>query len=127
MVDPGSTAIDDADGTPLDEPHHGSTETTREDERPKKRHRRIPIWVKVSVIIALVLIGVVVSSMALGASGIDGHGGDGGGDHGTPSADETPLLDDGPSGDSSDHTSSDGSGDHTSSEGSSDHGSGDHG
>ncbi|MCZ7567639.1 MAG: hypothetical protein M5U01_03460 [Ardenticatenaceae bacterium] len=47
---------------------------------------RIPIWVRVSGIIALVLVGVVVSSMLLGGSvsgGQDGGSVSGGRDHGS--------------------------------------------
>ena len=44
---------------------------------------RIPLWVRISTIIALILVGVFASSMLLGASGagesqIGGHGGSGG-------------------------------------------------
>ncbi len=37
----------------------------------------IPIWVRVSVIIALVLVGVLIGSMVLGGTAIAGHGGGG--------------------------------------------------
>ena len=39
---------------------------------------RLPVWVKLPVIIALVLAGVALSPMLLGAAGIDGGGGHGG-------------------------------------------------
>jgi hypothetical protein len=59
---------------------------------------RIPIWVRVSGIIALILVGVLVSTMLLGAAGDGGgpgrsgdhtqmpgggHGSGGGGSHGS--------------------------------------------
>ena len=45
---------------------------------------RIPIWVRVSGTIALVLVGVLVSTMLLGAAGDGGgHGSGGGGSHGS--------------------------------------------
>jgi hypothetical protein len=50
----------------------------------------IPIWVRVPGIIALVLVGVLVGTMVLGASS-DGDGHGSGGGHG--SGDETQMRD----------------------------------
>jgi hypothetical protein len=68
----------------------------------------IPIWVRVSGIIVLVLVGVVVSSMLLGGSGIGDHGP---ARHTTPSGNTTPASvthSSGPGG----HTPPDGLRDH---------------
>jgi hypothetical protein len=44
--------------------------------------RRLPIWVRVAGIIALVLVGVLVSTMVWNAAGAGGHGSrDGNGGH----------------------------------------------
>jgi hypothetical protein len=52
---------------------------------------RIPIWWRVSGIIALVLIGVFLSTTLLNATGASGgHGTGGGGGHGTQSG--TPAV-----------------------------------
>ena len=111
--------------------------------------RGIPIWVRVSGIIALVLVGVVVSSMLLGGSSSGGHEGSrdsgsqmGGMDHNggqtkpvvpsaesqpaenpTPSGHQIPTREGGPSDGPDDPTAtpSDGSGDHTRSDGSRGH------
>lgn len=102
---------------------------------------RIPIWVRVSGIITLVLVGVVVSSMLLGASGSGSHEGSrdrggqmegmggtvhNGGQTGTvapfesnpaPSCDQTPPKEGGPSDTPDDPTPTPGPGDHTRSDG----------
>jgi hypothetical protein len=46
---------------------------------------RLPLWVRISAAIALVLVAVFAASMVLGAVGIggDGGGGHGGGSHGS--------------------------------------------
>jgi hypothetical protein len=58
--------------------------TEEEDRAPRRRLlSRIPLWVRISTIIALILVGVFASSMLLGASSAGkgqggGHGGSGG-------------------------------------------------
>jgi hypothetical protein len=57
--------------------------TTAQTRSPRRRLlSRVPLWVRISTIIALILVGVFASSMLLGASGVDespggGHGGSG--------------------------------------------------
>ena len=57
---------------------------TAQARAPRRRLlSRIPLWVRISAIIALILVGVFASSMLLGASGagesqVGGHGGSGG-------------------------------------------------
>lgn len=50
---------------------------------------RIPIWVRVPVIIALVLVGVLVSPILLDAAGVASRSGDAGGGHGSRDDRET--------------------------------------
>jgi hypothetical protein len=56
---------------------------TAQTRTPRRRLlSRIPLWVRISTIIALILVGVFASSMLLGASGADesqggNHGGSG--------------------------------------------------
>jgi hypothetical protein len=54
---------------------------TAQTRAPRRRLlSRIPLWVRISTIIALILVGVFASSMLLGASGADdSHGGSHGG------------------------------------------------
>lgn len=57
---------------------------TAQARAPRRRLlSRVPLWVRISAIIALILVGVFASSMLLGASGAGesqggGHGGSGG-------------------------------------------------
>jgi uncharacterized membrane protein YgcG len=56
-----------------------------EEDTPGAHHRamsRVPIWIRVSVITGVVLVGVLLSTMLLAASGI-GDRGDSGGGHGS--------------------------------------------
>jgi hypothetical protein len=92
-----------------------------QEERPSAKRRlrsRVPVWVRVSVITAAVLVGVLVTTMLLGATG-------GGGDRDRPggdgSGDRTEMND----GSGSDHTGGDHSGGDHGSDG--EHTGGDHG
>jgi hypothetical protein len=60
--------------------------TSDEDDMPLTNRgfkTGIPIWVKVPVVIALVLAGVVISTMLLGSASDGGHGPGGDGGHGS--------------------------------------------
>ena len=65
-------------------PSAKDVQTVGESDRPRAKRRlfsRVPIWVRVSVITAVVLIGVRLSTMLVGASGVgERRGGHGSGD-----------------------------------------------
>jgi hypothetical protein len=71
---------DDMEGTT---PASGASEQDRSNAR-RRRLARVPIWVRISVITALVLVGILLSTIVLGASGVgdrdrgSGHGAAGG-------------------------------------------------
>jgi hypothetical protein len=59
--------------------------------------RRLPIWIRVSAVVVLVLAGIVALAMVLGAEGVGSTGGHGsGGGHG--STDQMEMREDAPAG-----------------------------
>jgi hypothetical protein len=48
-----------------------------------RRLARVPVWARVSLVVALILIGVVASTVALNATGVGDDGGSGGRGHGS--------------------------------------------
>ena len=87
------------------------TVTDKDRARAKRRlMSRVPIWVRVSAITAAVLIGVLLSTMFLGASGVadrDRPGGHGSGDKMEMNSDTGSDHSGGDHGPGSDHTGGD--------------------